>query len=377
MTTRYQERIFLTLVDDTKENILVKEILKSPLGLASELVRLLFEDDFTKLKDELDEIKSFVAGISRAERIAISSNYSLASYYPYMFSFHQFFNSSFRARQGKVLEKMLINIIRNYTTCDVVPEKASEMLDKLSILFKTKLPKLDIDAMGLDTKNNKTMIVQLRSRDDTGGTTAKESLVDLLRVLLRTKQLPSQDILYLVCIWDIRGSQQKKSTIGKMYSSLKDWINITENDFLNDISKGVQINEKITLKLAYGTDEIVNSFHKWNNNNNESILLSISKVISFIENWDDLWISYAIANSEIEIKYLNDHSNCKLLDEKCNLIDKHFNFNSYKDLIQSIDEMTNEIIPIWVEDSIPLDSPADKAHYIRDLLFLRACYEKR
>jgi len=336
----------------------------------------LFEDDFKKLKDGLDEIKSFVAGISRAERIAISSNYSLASYYPHMFSFHQFFNSSFRARQGKVLEKMLFYIVKDYTTCDIVPEKAKEMLDNLSRIFNTTLPKLDIDVMGSDTKNRKTMIIQLRSRDDTGGTTAKESLVDLLRALLRSKQKPTYDILYLVCIWDVRDSQQKKTTIGKMYSSLKDWIDITEDDFLKDVSNGVQINDKITLKLAYGTNEIVDSFYKWNASNNKLILTSISKVISSVDNWDDLWISYAIANSEIEIKHLNGHSNIKLLEEKCNYINKQFNFNSYEDLVLSINEMTNEIIPIWSEDTIPLESPADKAHYIRDLLFLRACYEK-
>lgn len=54
-----------------------------------------------------------------------------------------------------------------------------------------------------------------------------------------------------------------------------------------------------------------------------------------------------------------------------------FNFNSYSGLTSSIDEIVQRMIPLWTEDTIPLNSLSDKAHYIRDLLFLKACYEKK
>ena len=55
--------------------------------------------------------------------------------------------------------------------------------------------------MAINLTSKKTLIIQLRSRDDTGGTTAKGSLVDFLRELLRQN---SSDVLYLVCVWDPR-----------------------------------------------------------------------------------------------------------------------------------------------------------------------------
>ncbi len=106
-------------MDDNAEMLLVKDILKSPLALADKIFTCLFEEKLVELKDDLDEIKSFAAGINRAEELSIS--YSLASYYPFMFAFHQYFHSSFRARQGKVLERVLQEILRKYGNCDSVP----------------------------------------------------------------------------------------------------------------------------------------------------------------------------------------------------------------------------------------------------------------
>ena len=96
MKSTYPERNFLHLMDNTVETQVIKKILNSPLGLASKIVKDLFENKLWVLKDDLDEIKQFVAGIKRTEKL--SDSYSLASYYPYMFAFHQFFHSSFRAR---------------------------------------------------------------------------------------------------------------------------------------------------------------------------------------------------------------------------------------------------------------------------------------
>ncbi|ARI84109.1 hypothetical protein IQ224_02885 [Microcystis sp. LEGE 00066] len=372
--SKYQERIFLHLLDNTSEVELAKRILKSPLGLAADIIYALFEDRLVSKKDELDKIKMFAAGISRSEKLG--SNYSLAKYYPYMFSFQQFFHSSFRARQGKVLEEMIKNILENYTDCNEVPKKVDRMQEILRESFASStITSLDIDAMGINNKKNKIVVIQLRSRDDTGGTTAKSSLVELLRSLMRLKNLPKEELLYLICIWDERNSQQKQSTITKIYSSLQDYIP-DENKFRQEIIQGYELNSKIKLKLAYGTDEISRSLFEWTGTNQQSILTAIQQIIDFVENWDDLWVTYSISNIELELNSFQGISNINLLNQKFNEINAKFDFSSYEKLKTSIDEITNQILPIWREKTIPLASLSDKAHYVRDLVFLKACYSK-
>jgi hypothetical protein len=372
--SKYQERIFLHLLDNTNEVELAKSILKSPLGLAADIIYALFEDRLVSKKDELDKIKMFAAGISRSEKLG--SNYSLAKYYPYMFSFQQFFHSSFRARQGKVLEEMIKNILENYTDCNEVPKKVDRMQEILRQSFASStITSLDIDAMGINNKKNKIVVIQLRSRDDTGGTTAKSSLVELLRSLMRLENLPKEELLYLICIWDERNSQQKQSTITKIYSSLQDYIP-DENKFRQEIIQGYELNSKIKLKLAYGTDEISRSLFEWTGTNQESILTAIQQIIDFVENWDDLWVTYSISNIELELNSFQEISNITLLNQKINEINAKFDFSSYEKLKTSIDEITNQILPIWREKTIPLASLSDKAHYVRDLVFLKACYSK-
>ena len=372
--SKYQERIFLHLLDNTNEVELAKRILKSPLGLAADIIYALFEDRLVSKKDELDKIKMFAAGISRSEKLG--SNYSLAKYYPYMFSFQQFFHSSFRARQGKVLEEMIKNILENYTDCNEVPKKVDRMQEILRQSFASStITSLDIDAMGINNKKNKIVVIQLRSRDYTGGTTAKSSLVELLRSLMRLENLPKEELLYLICIWDERNSQQKQSTITKIYSSLQDYIP-DENKFRQEIIQGYELNSKIKLKLAYGTDEISRSLFEWTGTNQESILTAIQQIIDFVENWDDLWVTYSISNIELELNSFQEISNITLLNQKINEINAKFDFSSYEKLKTSIDEITNQILPIWREKTIPLASLSDKAHYVRDLVFLKACYSK-
>ena len=147
MENAYTDRKFLYLIDSSEETDLVKDILKSPLGLASEVIKRLFEERFEELKDDLDEIKQFAAGIDKAQKLA--AGYALASYYPSMFAFHQYFHSSFRARQGKVLEKMIQNILKQYAHCDQVPVRNTDRLSIVCDIFDVvKFPILDIDAMG-------------------------------------------------------------------------------------------------------------------------------------------------------------------------------------------------------------------------------------
>lgn len=367
----YQERVFLYLLDETVETKIIRKILNSPLGLAKDIVKNLFEDKLGELKDNLDTIKMFVAGIRRAE--SLSEDYALAKYYPNMFAFHQFFNSSFRARQGKALEEMIKIILANYGNFEEVPDKAKRMQEILSESFGVKIENLDVDAIGSNA--NEIILIQLRSRDDTGGTTAKSSLVELLRSLLRLEKEPDKLIFYLICVWDERNSQQKNSTIEKIYSSLKDYIP-NKNDFLDAISKGYNLTEQIGIKLAYGTGEISKALFERMGSENKDILNAIQTIIKLVEKWDDLWLSYAIANAELELTHLKNVSNIELLNQKLSQVESTFNFTSYDKLVSSIDELTTQILPLWKEDTLPLNSPSGQIHYIRDLLFLKAYYQK-
>ena len=368
----YPKRNFLLLLDGSEESLILKYVLKSPLGLASGLIDILFENDFSRIENSLDEIKLFAAGITSARKLADETNYKLASYYPYFFSFQQFFHSSYRARQGKVLEKILMLGIKEFTSFKNVPETPTEMANLLENL-KIKFSKLDIDVLAQDITSNKLTIIQIRSRDDTGGTTAKGSLVDVLKGILRANAKLKSKILYIVFVWDTRDSQQKKSTITKCYSSLQELISdrIDEDTFKKEICKGINISDNIKLILAYGTKELLNILFDWSENKDDGLISSIDNMITLIENWDDLWISYLISSLELEIQAIHG-----ILDEKINKINTKFDFTSYDKLVESIDKMTTEIIPIWAEKSLPVDSPADQATYIRDLLFLRAIYEK-
>jgi hypothetical protein len=370
--TNYQDRIFLQLLDNKQSTELIKKILKSPLGLSTNIIIKLFNNELSSLKDDLDKIKMFAAGISRAEKL---TTYKLAQYYPHMFAFHQFFQSSYRARQGKVLEEMIKNILENYANCNEVPDKVVRMQEILSKSFNSTIQNLDIDVMGLNSDDNKIVLLQLRSRDDTGGTTAKGSLVDLLRMLLRLENEPDKSLLYLICVWDARNSQQKNSTISKMYSSLKEYV-ADEDKFRNDIAKGYKINNQITLKLAYGTEEISNALFEWTETDDKNILHSIKDVVNLIQNWDDLWIAYSVANIELEINNLKSFSNIELLNQKTDFVGFDIDFTNYETICISVESLVNKILPIWNEDSIPLTSISDKAHYIRDLIFLKVIFSK-
>jgi hypothetical protein len=370
----YQPRNFLLLEDDTERNTLAKRILASPLGLAQEVVSLLFAEDFQSLEDTLDSIKKFAAGIHRAHRFA--PDYTTANYYALMFSFHQFFHSSYRTRQGKVLEEVFKTILREYTHFSLVPDSVSkEMLPLLQKSFgTTNLSKSDIDVMGVNPQTHRMILMQLRSRDDTGGTTAKGSLVDLLRALLRTRQTPKDQILYLVCVWDQRDAQQRESTVEKIYASLRDWTDLDRQAFEN-IGQGIAVAKRVTLKLAYGIDEILASIFEWDKAKHGN-LYAVREIVEKVENWDDLWIAYALASLEIGVKSLRGASNVQLLDQKCATLNFEYDFTSYAALRQGIDQATPHIAALWKEDTLPVQSVSDQTLYIRDLLFLRAIYQK-
>jgi len=367
-----QKRLFLTLRDESEEDVLAREMLKSPLGLSHEILKCLFENQFETLRLSLDEIKGFTAGVTSARKK--SDVYKIASYYDYMFSFHQFVHSSFRARQGKVLEAVLDQILAKFCGCEIY-ETGAKKLKRLSEIYGVPIPQHDIDSFGVSKENKKVMLVQIRSRDDTGGATAKGSLVELVNELVKLPKDPQYEVTYLILVWVALDSNQKNTLITKCYESIHNVIpSLNKKNFIENISSGVEIKKNLKLKLDYSLEEFSETLKVWAEKDT-NFEAKIKNLIQKIENWDDLWVSYAIANIELEGKTIKGKNNFEILQKKLKENKLQLDYSSYEKLENSIDNVTIQLIPLWHEESLPVISPADQILYIRDLLYLTACYK--
>lgn len=371
----FQERFLLSLCPDDENTKIVKTILKSPLGLAQEITRLLFENNFKEVKDNLDSIKKFVAGITRSE--SMGKSYSLAKFYPYLFSFHQFIHSSYRARQGKTLEELFKEVIRQANKDFVVPDKEKDKQKVMSEVFKGYDSRLDIDVVAKKSKG-KVLALQLRSRDDTGGTTAKSSLVEALRGVMNKSVEKDTDLFYLIGIWDKIKSNQKNITISKIYEALKPYFQkqISKEYFIENIENGIELHKGVKLKLAYGDEEIVKNVSDWIGKETELDYESMRDVIKTLESSDDLWLSYVIASLELENIELKGINNVQYLNEL--LKSEKFDittFASNDEFLKLANELALKIIPKWEKDSLPVLTMSEKAHYIRDLILLRFVHD--
>ncbi len=371
----FQKRFLLNLCFNNKNTEIVRKILKSPLGLTKKIIRLLFKNNFKEVKDNLDSIKKFVAGINRSE--AMGKSYSLAKFYPYLFSFHQFVHSSYRARQGKTLEELFKEVIRRAKKSFIVPDKEKEKRKIMSEVFRNYSSKLDIDVVARKTKGE-VLALQLRSRDDTGGTTAKASLVEALRRVMKKNVKKNTNLFYLIGVWDKIKSNQKKITINKIYESLEPYFQrkILRKYFISNIEKGINLHKGVTLRLAYGSEEIVKNVSNWVGKDTNLDYKSMKKIIKTLERSDDLWLSYVIASLELENIELKKFNNIQYLDKL--LKSEKFsipNPASHKDYLKLADELTLKIIPKWNKDSLPVATVSEKAHYIRDLILLKFIYD--
>ncbi|MFN3762407.1 MAG: DNA methyltransferase, partial [Anaerolineae bacterium] len=372
MGFEHQPRVFL-LLDDNPELDVIRDVLHSPLSLAEEIVCRLFREEFQALREDLDKVKGFAAGITRASALR---DYRLADYYTLMFAFQQWFHSSYRARQGKVLEELLKRALPQCTSFQVL--EGEEARTFLQQTFHAA-PKSDIDVIGATREHTRLLLIQLRSRDDTGGTTAKGSLADAIKELIREGAEPSLPTLYLIGIWDPRESQQRSSTINKIRASLQDLEGLRYNfeNLADEIEGGAAITPHIHLQLAYGSDQIVKALVQWDPEPDPNAFQRLSWWVHRLEEWDDLWVAYAVASVELELQALRGISNIHLLRSKCRELGFELEFRTYNELQALIEDAVGKLIGAWREDTLPVKAPADQALYLRDLLFLYAIYEKR
>ncbi len=296
-----------------------------------------------------------------------------------MFSFQQWFHSSYRARQGKVLENILRKILLKYTGFQNIPQSPRQTRSVLANLLDIAEDSLrgDIDVCGIDEKNKQILAIQLRSRDDTGGTTAKTSLIESLQQILRGYSGGSDyKLLYLVAIWDERNSQQRSSTITKFYQALRELTSLKYTDF-EGIQSPLQLKPDIDvyLQLAYGVNQMLKAIHDWDKCSNHKVLEANREIIHTIQNWDDLWLAYAIASMEIHVQVFRGYSNAKLLQEKIEKLQLEVTPVPQEKLQESISYALDKLIHEWREDSLPVRSLADQILYLRDLLLLYAIYK--
>jgi hypothetical protein len=368
-----QDRIILLLEDDPSFNE-IKDILASPLNLVKDLVKSCFTENsnqgLLKYERELDAIKKRVAGVTRAH--SLSSSYKIARYSSYLFAFQQFFHSSFRARQGGVLEAVVYYSLKSANSNPLKETKQKKRLIKQSFGIRKNVS-YDIDVLA--SKSNRILLGQIRSTDITGGTTAKGSLVDLLRFILREKTLDPQT-RYLIIVWEPLKGQQKPSLINKIWDSLRSEVGQdNEAVFKEQIDDGWQIpNTSISVKLVYGIDELGDEISNFADN--ETAKSKLKSLWESIQKWDDLWLTYAIASLELENLIFKGYTNFQILNKKLQELNIVISNNDLKNYKTKSIYIAEKIAREWEESTLPVSAPAEVLNYLRDLVLLKMINEK-
>jgi len=363
------------LINDT-EIAEIKEILKSPLDLSFRLISDFIENNLDMLRENLDKIKGFVAGIDSATKRG--KNYVIASMYPYYFAFHQYVHSSFRARQGKVLEEIIKSIL--------MKEKDFAILNKIEQkkefdTSKKNLPDYDIFLKS----NDRLVIIQIRSRDDTGGTTAKTSLVEGIKYIEEFYKGSINNIEYIAFVWEGLGEQQQGTTKEKFYDYLKGKTSLNKEEFFRRLvsvnKEGVDFEfgkNKLNLYLVYGQDDFVDLL-------SEKLILSenlkknLIKLLQLISDWDDFWMAYQYIGLEYERLKLHKFSYIHYLIKELGITKDLRNtikkISSLDEYILLADKLTSEVLKKDID--LPFRNGKDSYIYIRDLILIIFIYYKR
>jgi hypothetical protein len=226
----------------------------------------------------------------------------------------------------------------------------------------------DVDVLAKN-KRNDFLLIQLRSRDDTGGTTAKASLVELLRDILRSGRKPKHQIRYVIVVWEELDGNQKMSLIDKVLQSLTGLIHSPGAKETLEKGLPLQVADSIILQLAYGTTQTTSDLAEFAFNKTMAKLLS--EVLNLMRSWDDLWLAYALTSLELERLAVLGKSNFELLDEKLEKASITIGQRELRNYLDSSERIARRLQEEWREDTLPVKSPADSVTYIRDLVLLK------
>lgn len=344
----------------------ISPILKSPLELAKRLIAGFYDKPTKGLmayRERIDATKRLALGLSSAENLAKQGD-QLANYALYQFAFQQYFQSSIRARQGMVLDKALSEILAD-AGFTIVPRNAqADVFKALGVRLREKH---DIDVFGFHGVDG--LITQIRSRDDTGGTTAKGSLVEVVEDINRTGTFPKKRLVYLIYIWEPLESQQREALINKIGAALS--LSDKEKAILRE-RKVLSNRNNIQVGVVYGSSEFFSVIHS---------LFGVdvdagryTEIIDILSQWDDLWLSYAVATLELENLLIRRITNFETLDRLLKNQSLEIKNTDLLNYIQSSANIAHKLALSWKENTIPFPSPSDQLNYIRDLLLLKMAH---
>ncbi len=366
----YNDRKILLLEDKNDKSIKqLLSILCSPLGLAKELADRAFSKDskngLLSYADKLDILKRMAVGLESASR---KSSYPISDYASYLFAFQQFFHSSYRARQGNFAESLVRSILTLSNKVKVY--KKTDHPNQMALILSSKTESNhDMDVMARSP--NEYLFVQIRSRDDTGGTTAKGSLVEFLKDIIRNNNSPKYKIRYVIFIWIPGAGSQKSSLISKIVDQLTNLHGIIPEKIRKQLenSERIILVQNITLELVYGFEDFSRILGEFSRS---SEIAEISnKVFKTLEDWDDLWLTYVVTSIEIQNLRLKGKNNFQILEEKLIESDIKIDSSDFTDYKKESYNVADRLIKIWKEDTLPVSSPRDQFLYIRDLVLIK------
>ena len=378
-----QERVILTLEGDPRYHV-VKEVLKTSLSLTHKLLCLAFHDFSTllRLRDAIDSIKKLAVGLGSAE--CKSKDYRIADYSMHLFAYQQYFHSAYRANQGTVLERLLALFVKeNFRRLNVPAHKIR--YERLFNEITGSQPRRGGISHDLDLvlkRDGGFIVIQIRSRDDTGGATAKRSLSAPLRPILeherRTGRGLRRGLDYIIYVWEPLDQSQKGSLVNNTISELGIGPEGVE-DLKRELMRGsrVELGRGLTLQIVYGTDKLIDTLCSYEDCREiESLKATLEEMLDKLGKWDDLWLTYAIVSLELDNYILKGYTNIAILEDKLRNLGITLEQRDLENYRCSSIDLARKLMPYWKEDTLPVKSPSDQLHYLRDLVLLRMMYQK-
>lgn len=363
----------LTLEDSRDEDVeRARAALRSPLGLAEVLLKIAFSNDadstLLQYYGELDDIKHKAMGLGGASTLAEGGS-KIANYAGYLFAFQQFFHSSYRARQGNVLEEVLEIVLRQYVGS--IHSNTSQVEDDFG--FGNEILSSDVDL--IYELDNRYLLSMIRSRGDTGGTTAKESLAKPLdEILSKAREIPQT--LYTVLVWE--GEQQRRSLLRLFWSRIEHHFSRPDrfrDDYLEHIERGWHVpGRDVEVRIVFGMDEFVNLLDDFTGNS--EIGQELLETWALLEQWDDLWLVYALSSIELENTLLRGRSNFDLLERTLSEGSLNITQSDLENYEESSKRIAHNLSLLWSEDTLPVKAPQESQNYLRDLILCRMAYLK-
>lgn len=257
--------------------------------------------------------------------------------------------------------------------------------DIKAYLIKDVVSKHDIDVLA--KASNKAIIIQIRSKPETGGTTAKGSLAELLKDLYEYDVPEGREILYIIYVWvrpESGEPTQKISTINKLIGQITP-PNVEEIKEGLSAEKVVELKRGLKVSLLYGAERLIDTL--WTElgisieeETRKELLEKYAEYIELVSGWDDLWIAYGISTLEVENFVENGKTNMMIIEEKLSQLELTSKLKA-KECFENYDECSREIATMLSphlrdgDDLIPFSTLGDKLNYLRDMILLRVVYE--